>query len=193
MRVRSICVFCGSKPGRDPAYAELARRLGAELAARGVRLVYGGGRIGLMGIVADAALAAGGEVAGVIPEFLQKLEVGNGAVTELHVVGSMHERKQKMFELADAFVTLPGGLGTFDETIEIITWKQLRLHAKPIVLINSGGYWESFRELVGHAIAHDFAHPAVDDLFTLVDDVDDVFDAIASAPEPHEAVLTSHL
>lgn len=193
MRAKSICVFCGSRVGNDPAYAELARRLGTECAARGVRLVYGGGRIGLMGILADAALSAGGEVVGVIPEFLQKLEVGNGAVSELHLVDSMHERKQRMFDLADAFVTLPGGLGTFDETIEIITWKQLRLHSKPIVLINHEGYWEIFRELVGHAITHDFAHGKVRELFTLVDGVDDVFDAIDAAPEPDDAVLSSHL
>jgi uncharacterized protein (TIGR00730 family) len=193
VRAKSICVFCGSRVGNDPAYAELARRLGAECAARGVRLVYGGGRIGLMGILADAALSAGGEVVGVIPEFLQKLEVGNGAVSELHLVGSMHERKQRMFDLADAFVTLPGGLGTFDETIEIITWKQLRLHSKPVVLINHEGYWEIFRELVGHAVTHGFAHGKVRELFTLVDGVDDVFAAIDAAPEPDEAVLSSHL
>lgn len=193
MRAKSICVFCGSRVGNDPVYAELARRLGAECAARGIRLVYGGGRIGLMGILADAALNAGGEVVGVIPEFLQKLEVGNGAVSELHLVDSMHERKQRMFDLADAFVTLPGGLGTFDETIEIITWKQLRLHSKPIVLINHDGYWEIFRELVGHAVAHEFAHGGVRDLFTLVDGIEQLFDAIDGAPEPDDEVLSSHL
>lgn len=193
MRATSICVFCGSKEGADPAYAELARRLGREIGARGIRLVYGGGRIGLMGVLAEAALEAGAEVAGVIPEFLQKLEVGNGAVSDLYLVDSMHARKQKMFELSDAFITLPGGLGTFDETVEIITWKQLRQHSKPIVLLNHGGYWDGFRDLVAHAIEHGFAHPAVQDLYTLAGDIDEAFEAIENAPVPDEAVLTSHL
>jgi hypothetical protein len=163
------------------------------MAERGITLVYGGGRIGLMGALADAVLAGGGKVIGVIPEFLKDMEVGNDAVSEQIVTDSMHQRKTRMFELSDGFVVLPGGLGTLDETLEIITWKQLQLHSKPIVLLNSGGYWSVFEDLVRRAIDGDFAHPAVEELYTLVDGVDDVFAALAAQPEPKEEVLTSHL
>ena len=123
--------------GADPVHEAAARRLGEQMAERGVTLVFGGGRIGLMGVVADAVLAGGGRAIGVIPEFLKDLEVGNDDVTEQIVTGSMHERKTRMFELSDGFVVLPGGLGTLDETLEIITWKQLRLHSKPVVIVNT--------------------------------------------------------
>jgi len=189
----SLCVFCGSKFGEQPAFRAAAAELGRLMAERGVGLVYGGGRIGLMGVVAEAVLAGGGQVTGIIPEFLQRLEVGNDDVQELIVTDSMHSRKRRMFERSDAFVALPGGLGTFDETIEILTWKQLRLHDKPIVLINTEGYWDTFRQLVIQAIGNGFAHPAVSELFTIVDDPAGVFDAIAAAPEPKEETLTSHL
>jgi len=191
--IKSVCVFCGSKNGGDPLWRRTAERLGRLMAQRGVRLIYGGGRIGLMGVLADAMLAAGGRVTGVIPEFLVKLEVGNGSVTELVIVDSMHERKRRMFELSDAFVVLPGGLGTLDETFEIITWKQLRQHSKPVVIINAGGYWTPFRTLIDAIIAGGFAHPAVAELFTMVDDADSVFAALAAAPDVKEEVLTSHL
>ncbi len=160
---------------------------------RGVRLVFGGGRIGLMGILADAVLGGGGEAIGVIPDFLKELEVGNDAVTEQIITASMHERKTRMFELADGFVVLPGGLGTLDETLEIITWKQLQLHAKPVVVVNSGGYWSVLEDLVRRTVEGGFAHPAVAELFTVVDGPDDVFDALEAAPEPNIEVLTSHL
>ncbi|MEE8393111.1 MAG: TIGR00730 family Rossman fold protein, partial [Rhodospirillales bacterium] len=127
--ISSLCVFCGSRKGADPAYAAAAERLGRTMAERGLRLIYGGGGIGLMGVLSDAVLASGGEVVGVIPEFLMKYEIGNMEVTELIEVASMHERKRTMFELADGFVVLPGGLGTIDEMVEIITWKQLQLHS----------------------------------------------------------------
>jgi hypothetical protein len=191
--INSVCVFCGSKHGVDPLWRRSAERLGRLMAERDIRLVYGGGRIGLMGVLADAVLAAGGHVTGVIPDFLVKLEVGNGNVTELVIVDSMHERKRRMFELSDAFVVLPGGLGTLDETFEIITWKQLRQHSKPIVVINAGGYWTPFAVLIDAIIAGGFAHPAVAQLFTVVDDADSVFAALAAAPEVKEEVLTSHL
>ena len=192
-KISSLCVFCGSKMGEDPAFEAAARALGAEMAGRGVRLVYGGGGIGLMGAVTEAVLDAGGEVTGVIPEFLMKYEVGNPGITELIVVESMHERKNTMFLRSDAFVVLPGGLGTMDETFEIITWKQLRQHSKPIVVLDAGGYWKPFAALVDNIIDGGFAHPASRDLFTVVDAVDDVFEAIASAPTPDDIVLTSHL
>lgn len=191
--IKSVCVFCGSKNGGNPQWRRTAERLGRLMAQRGIRLIYGGGRIGLMGVLADAMLAAGGRVTGVIPEFLVKLEVGNGNVTELVIVDSMHERKRRMFELSDAFVVLPGGLGTLDETFEIITWKQLRQHSKPVVIINAGGYWSPFKALIDAIIAGGFAHPAVAELFTMVDDADSVFAALAAAPDVKEEVLTSHL
>ena len=127
--MQSLCVFCGSRAGADPAFTEAAEQLGRRLAERGVRLIYGGGSIGLMGVIMRAVLAHGGQVSGVIPEFLMRREVGNPDLTELIVVDSMHERKRRMFELADGFAVLPGGIGTLDETIEIITWQQLGLHA----------------------------------------------------------------
>ena len=191
--ISSLCVFCGSKTGESPAYEAAARRLGEQMADRGIRLVYGGGRIGLMGVVADAVLAGGGEVIGIIPEFLKDLEVGNDAVTEQIVTGSMHARKTRMFELADGFVVLPGGLGTLDETLEIITWKQLQLHAKPVVVLNTDGYWSVFEDLIRRTVDSGFAHSAVAELFTMVAKPEDVFPALAAQPEPKEEVLTSHL
>lgn len=189
----SLCVFCGSKVGDDPAFETAARRLGNVLAERGVRLVYGGGGIGLMGVLADAVLAAGGAVSGVIPEFLVAYEVGHAGLDQLMVTPSMHERKRRMFEMADGFVVLPGGLGTLDEAFEIITWKQLRLHAKPIVILDVGGYWRSFEALIANAVEHDFAHASVADLFTVVGSVEAVFTALNDAPEPRPEVFTDHL
>jgi uncharacterized protein (TIGR00730 family) len=180
----SLCVYCASSDGADPAHRETARRLGQLLAEHGVRLVYGGGRVGLMGIVADAVLAAGGKVTGVIPYHLEAREVGHKDVTELIVVDSMHGRKHRMFELADAFAVLPGGLGTLDETIEIITWRQLGLHDKPIVLIDDDGYWAPLFDLVDHAIAKGFASKETKRLYSVVGHVDDVFEAIAAAGAP---------
>ncbi len=192
-KISSLCVFCGSKKGTEAAHEEAARRLGEQIAERGIRLVYGGGSIGLMGVLSDAVLEGGGEVVGVIPEFLKDLEVGSDDVTEQVVTGSMHERKTRMFELSDGFVVLPGGLGTLDETLEIITWKQLQIHAKPVVILNSGGYWSAFEALVRQTIDGGFAHPAVTELYTVVDRPEDVFAALAAQPEPNIEVLTSHL
>ena len=189
----ALAVFCGSRHGENPAHREAAERLGAVMAGRGIGLVYGGGAIGLMGVVADAVLAHGGKVTGVIPDFLVEHEVGKWDVTDLIVVDSMHERKRRMFQLADGCVVLPGGLGTLDEAVEIITWKQLRLHDKPIVLVNADGYWEPFKALVAGVVSAGFAHPAVTGLFTVVERVDDVLGALEEAPEPEPEVLTSHL
>ena len=147
--------------GSDPAYAATAAALGRETAGRGIALVYGGGRLGLMGTLADAAVEAGGRVIGVIPRFLAKLEVEHDGLAELHQVGSMHERKNKMFELSDASVILPGGLGTLDEAMEIITWKQLQVHAKPVVVLNVAGYWDPLKALIDWTIENGFAHPKV--------------------------------
>jgi len=191
--VQSICVFCGSKEGGDPKHREIALRLGEILAERGIRLIYGGGGIGLMGILADSVLSHGGAVTGIIPDFLMRYEVGDVAGVETVIVGSMHDRKNRMFEMADAFVVLPGGLGTLDETIEITTWKQLRLHDKPIVLINEGGFWEPLLDLVNRVIVGGYAHEKVNELFTVVESVEEVLKAIEEAPEPDDVVLTSHL
>ena len=170
--LRSLCVFCGSRSGGEPAYAAAAVELGRALAGRGIRLVYGGGSIGLMGKVMQSVLDHGGEVTGVIPEFLMRREVGNPALTQLVVVDSMHERKQRMFELSDAFAVLPGGIGTLDESIEIITWQQLRLHAKPIALLSVAGYWQPWERLVDWIVAAGFADASVRDLFVVADDVE---------------------
>ena len=191
--IESVCVFCGSKMGTDPAFARAAARLGQLLAAAGIRLVYGGGRIGLMGVLAQAAMRAGGRVSGVIPDFLMKLEVADTGITDLVVVDSMHERKRRMFELADGFVVLPGGLGTLDEAFEIVTWKQLRQHSKPIVLVNLNGYWSPFADLIRATVAGGFAHPAIADLFGMVESVEDVIGALRPQPAVNEEVLTSHL
>lgn len=191
--LRSLCVFCGSKDGADPLHRAATARLGGLMAEKGVRLVYGGGNIGLMGVLADAVLAGGGQVIGVIPDFLMKYEVGHTNLTELVVVDSMHERKRRMFEMADAFVALPGGIGTLDETIEIMTWKQLQLHAKPIVLVDGNGYWQPLLALFDQVVAGGFAHPKIHELVTVIEDVTAVFDAVAAAPPPDRVVLTSHL
>ncbi len=182
--VKSLCVYCGSSTGEDARHREAAARLGRLLAEGGIELVFGGGRIGLMGVIADAALAAGGRVIGVIPRNLTGVELAHGRVTEMVVVDSMHARKQRMFELCQAFAVLPGGLGTLDEGIEIITWKQLRLHDKPIVLVDDAGYWAPFRALIEKVIAAGFAPPEAARLFTVVKSVDDILPALATMPEP---------
>jgi uncharacterized protein (TIGR00730 family) len=158
--VNRVCVFCGASSGRLPAYADAARAFGTALAGRGLGLVYGGGRVGLMGAVADAALAGGGEVIGVIPQELVDRELAHGGLTELHVVGSLHERKALMAELADGFVALPGGFGTLDELLEQLTWSQLGLHAKPVGLYDVEDYWRPLIALARHATEEGFVREA---------------------------------
>lgn len=170
-RIRSVAVFCGSQRGNDPAFAEAAQALGQGLTDAGISLVYGGGRVGLMGVLADAALAAGGEVIGVIPDFLIRREVGHSGITELLNADSMHGRKQRMFELSDAFVSLPGGIGTLDETIEIIAWRQLGLHHKPVLLCDVAGSVQPLLATIDAAIARGFASPQTRALFEVVDGV----------------------
>lgn len=154
--MQSLCVFCGSSTGRRPAYAAAARELASQLARQDLTLVYGGGNIGLMGVLADAMLAAGGRVIGVIPQGLVVREVAHHGLTELHVVGSMHERKARMAELSDAFLALPGGIGTLEELCEVLTWGQLGIHAKPIGLLNVDGYFGPLIALLDHAVAEGF-------------------------------------
>jgi len=182
--IESVCVYCGSGFGTNPEHRAAAQRLGELLGRNGIRLIYGGGRVGLMGVVADATLAQGGSVVGVIPEHLQSREVGHHGLSELHVVQSMHERKEMMFKMSDGFVILPGGLGTLDEAFEMITWRQLRLHDKPIILLDNGGYWEPLLRLNRHIVDEGFAKPATLALYTVVSDVEAVIPALRRAPEP---------
>lgn len=185
--IRSLCVYCGSSSRGAPAHHAAAQRLGAELARRGIAMVYGGGMVGLMGICADAALQGGGKVIGVIPKSLDDLEVGHRGLTQLIVLDSMHARKQRMFELSDAFAVLPGGYGTLDEAFEIITWRQLGLHDKPVFLVDVAGFWAPLRHLLGHVIEQNYARPENARLYTVVDGVDALFKAMAASPEPHTA------
>ncbi|PHR20158.1 MAG: TIGR00730 family Rossman fold protein [Hoeflea sp.] len=160
-RISSICVYCGSQPGHDPAFREAAQVLGRAMAENGIDLVYGGGTKGLMGAVADAVLANGGKAIGIIPEFLMNKEASEqdlGQLTELHVTRDMHERKHMMFERSDAFVTLPGGIGTLEEIVEIMTWAQLGRHIKPMVLANINGFWDPLNALIGHMREAGFIH-----------------------------------
>lgn len=179
--IRSLAVFCGSRVGQNPAYAEAGRALGAGLAAAGIRLVYGGGRIGIMGVVADAVLQAGGEVLGVIPEFLAKWEVAHESVTTMVMTDNMHDRKRRLYEESDAFLIMPGGLGTFDEAFEIITWRQLRLHDKPILICDVAGWAGPLVNAIDQAIAQGFAPPACRDLFEVVGTVPEVLDRLKTA------------
>ncbi len=183
--IRRICVFCGASSGRDPAYRELAEAVGAGLAARGIGLVYGGGRVGLMGALADAALAAGGEVVGVIPQGLMDRELAHPGLTELRVVTTLHERKAVMAGLADAFIALPGGLGTLEELAEVTSWAQLRLHAKPIGLLDDGRYWSSLLTWLDLAVAEGFVAPAHQSLLLRSTDLGDLLARLAAwAPPP---------
>jgi len=161
MTTFSLCVYCGSRPGHDSVFAQSARDTGALIGSRGWELVYGGGKVGLMGMVADTTLAAGGTVYGVIPQNLMDKEVGHPALTELHVVDNMHTRKTMMFERADAFVALPGGIGTFEELFEIWTWHQLGVHRKPFGLLNIAGYYDPLIAMLDGMVANGFLNPAV--------------------------------
>ena len=154
-----LAVYCGSSMGADPLFADAAKAIGEEMARRGIGLVYGGGRLGLMGVVADAVLEGGGEVHGVIPQALIDLEVAHTGLTELHVVTSMHERKSKMTELTDAFVALPGGIGTLDELFEAWTWNALGYHSKPFCLLNPAGFWDKLIGFLDHVTESGFMSP----------------------------------
>jgi uncharacterized protein (TIGR00730 family) len=180
VELRAVAVYCGSSFGVDERYAAAARALGETIARAGLKLVYGGGRVGLMGLVADGALGAGGEVIGVIPRGLFSAEVAHRGLTELVEVGSMHERKQQMFERADAFVALPGGLGTLDELVEMLTWAQLGIHTKPIALVEVDGFWSPFVVLLDCMVDAGFLKPASRALLAGPVAVDAVIKALAS-------------
>ncbi|KMN30787.1 MULTISPECIES: TIGR00730 family Rossman fold protein [unclassified Chromobacterium] len=169
--MKAICLFCGSNKGAKPEYEAAAREFGRTLAEQGITLVYGAGKVGLMGVAADAALAAGGKVIGVIPEFLKAKEVAHTGLTEIHVTETMHQRKALMAELSDGFVALPGGFGTFDELFEILTWGQLSLHGKPVGLLDAAGYYQPLHRMMEHAVAEGFARPGNMDLFRISEDL----------------------
>ena len=179
--VTRLCVYCGSAVGLDRRYQDAARELGDALAKAGIELIFGGGRIGLMGVLADAVLAGGGRVVGIIPDRLRAAELAHPGASELVIVGSMHERKRLMAERADAFAILPGGIGTLDETFEILTWRQLGLHDKPIFLVDVTGYWRPLRDLLDHLVAQGFARSLVPRLLQIVPNVAELMRALAYA------------
>jgi hypothetical protein len=182
--MKRVCVFCGAQPGHDPVHADLAAALGRAIAARGLGLVYGGGKVGLMGIVADAALKSGAEVIGVIPEALMDRELGHGGVTELRVVPSMHVRKAMMNDLSDGFVVLPGGIGTLEESVEIQSWAQLGIHAKGLVYLDVDDYWAPFFALLERMTGAGFVRPQHAGLALRAATPEAALDALASWTPP---------
>ncbi len=179
--MKSLCVFCGSSPGRRPEYAAVAARTGELIARRGLTLVYGGGRVGLMGALADAALAAGGRVVGVIPQRLIDRAVGHAGLSQLHVVRTMSERKLLMGDLSDAFLALPGGIGTMDELFEAWTWTQLGLHSKPCALLNQDGYYDPLLEFLERSVSEGFLQPRYRAGLLVAADVDNALDQLSAA------------
>ena len=175
----TVAVFCGSSFGHDTAFRDAAVMLGDALARAGIRLVYGGGRIGLMGAMADAALAAGGDVLGVLPDFLRTAEIAHDALTRLEITDSMHARKRRMFELADAFVSFPGGIGTLEETIEVLTWRQLGLHAKPVLLCDVAGASAALVQVIEATISLGFARESLRGCYELVAGVPALLERLA--------------
>jgi hypothetical protein len=191
--LRALCVYCGSSNSAAASHLETAAELGRLAAQRGVEIVFGGGRVGLMGALADGALAEGGRVVGIIPEHLEACEVGHEGLSELVVVDSMHTRKRRMFERADAFCILPGGLGTLDEAFEIITWRQLGLHDKPIVLLDQDGYWAPLKEMLQAAVDGKYMHPDQSELVRSVAEADEVLPALRAMPASTQPVETKWL
>jgi uncharacterized protein (TIGR00730 family) len=187
--VKRLAVYCGSSMGADPRFAELAQAIGTAMAARGVDLVYGGGHRGLMGVVADAVLAGGGRAYGVIPQSLVDAEVAHTGLTELHVVASMHERKAKMTELTDAFVAIPGGIGTLDELFEAWTWNALGYHSKPFALLNTAGFWDRLIGFMDHVTASGFLSPARRAQLIVAETVEETFEKLDAALKAAETKM----
>jgi uncharacterized protein (TIGR00730 family) len=176
--MNSVCVFCASSFGASPIYTEVAEDLGRRIAGAGLTLVYGGGSVGLMGVVARAARRAGAHVVGVIPAFLRYAEIPETEIDDLRIVDSMHERKQTMFDLSGAFIALPGGLGTLDETIEIMTWAQLGRHGKPLYLVDTLGFWTAFESMMRVVLEQEFAKPSITELYRIVPDPEAAISAL---------------
>ena len=181
--IKSICVYCGSSQNVDEAYKQSAIDFGKIMAKNGIKLVYGGGKAGLMGLIADTILENGGEVIGIIPEHLSEKEVAHTGLTELHVVDSMHTRKQKMVDESDAFVVLPGGVGTLDETCEVITWRQLGIHDKPICIANIDGYWNPFTSMIKHIINAGFMRENDINTFMVVEQTEQILPKLQETPQ----------
>ena len=181
--VDTVCVFCGSSPGNDPAFSEVAARFGTSVAERGMELVYGGASVGLMGVVADAAMAAGGRATGVITESLAGHEIAHGTLSDLHVVNTMHERKALMSELSDAFVMLPGGFGTYEEFMESVTWAQLGIHEKRCAILNAEGFFDDLLVFVRHAVSRGFIRARQVEALVISQDVDELLDALVLATD----------
>jgi len=189
--MKRLCVYCGSSHGNSPAFTAAARELGETIAARGLELVYGGARVGLMKEVADAALARGGKVIGVLPRFMSDKELAHGALTELHLVDTIHQRKQLMAELAHGFVALPGGFGTFEEILEALTWAQLHLHRRPCALLNVAGYYDGLLGFLDHAVATGFVRQDLLDSLIVANGVSELFAGFANhRPAPSEKWMT---
>jgi uncharacterized protein (TIGR00730 family) len=186
-KIQALCVFCGSSTGSLSIYAEAARELGRELAAAGVTLIFGGGRVGLMGILADSVLAAGGQAVGVIPRSLVEKEIAHASLTRLHVVASMHERKAVMADLADAFLLLPGGYGSWEEFCEVVTWLQLGIHCKPCAILNVNGFYDSLLAQSHRALADGFLRPAHHEMIVVEQNPSSILARLSSAPLPAEA------
>jgi uncharacterized protein (TIGR00730 family) len=190
-KINAICVYCGSSPGTDPAFIEAARSLGKTLAEFGARLIYGGGSIGLMGALASAVIEHGGEATGIIPEFLTMKERPHRLARELIVTRDMHERKWKMFELADAFVALPGGIGTLEELVEQLTWLQLGRHRKPVLLANINGFWNPLIELINHMRTLGFIHSDRQFKYLIAERIEDVMPKLSAYCEAAQPALTA--
>lgn len=176
--IKNVCVYCGSSAAVDDLYKNAAREVGEGLARDGMTLVYGGGASGLMGMTADATMAAGGKVIGIFPEFLGRFETPHKGLTEIFIVDSMHSRKEKMAQISDCFVVLPGGFGTLDEFFEILTWRQLELHDKPVFLVNIEGYWDPLLEMIERIFGRKFARPHHRGCFTVLSSVDELCAAL---------------
>ncbi|NVJ91687.1 MAG: TIGR00730 family Rossman fold protein [Methylocystaceae bacterium] len=190
---KSLCVFCGSRFGNDPEYVTEAKKLAKAMAENNIEFVYGGGSVGIMGVLAEEVLANGGRVTGIIPDFLQKLEVGHDNLTELIITDSMHERKRTMFERSDGFIVLPGGLGTLDETFEILTWKQLKLHDKPVIILDCKNYWQPFEDLVNATINGGFASETARDLYSIATSTAEIFTYLENSTSTIQDTSTSQL
>lgn len=181
--IKSLCVYCGSRPGRNSHFRKIAQKFGKILAKEKIRLIYGGGNVGLMGILANTVMKHGGEVTGIIPHHLDEEESGWKEATDFFVVDNMHDRKRMMFDHSEAFVALPGSIGTLDETIEVITWKQLGLHNKPIIIVNMDDYWQPFLALIDNFIKEEFTTAETLNLFHVVKTVEDVVPLLKTLPE----------
>lgn len=192
-QIKSVCVYCGSSPRAELIYQKAAFELGKHLAEAGIQLVYGGGQLGLMGLVADGVMDNGGRAIGFITKNLEHIEGGHNHLSELHVVESMHTRKLKMSENADAFVILPGGFGTLDELFEILTWRQLEMHDKPLIIANINGYWDPLKSLIHNVVEHQFARPLDEKLLIFVPTIEEIIPLLRQLPEPQVDVTSKYV